>query len=178
MNSVELSRQAWQAIVASEVPYVMVGGFAVIFYTFPRATLDVDFVVAMPMSGIEQIAWQFPANFILNPQPEMEILTGTYRWMIDVEGEAFRVELFQLSNDPHHQLLFANRVAIDFPGVGSNVFIPIAEDLLIQKLRWARTKDLLDAKNILSVQGSRLNLPYVEEWCTRHGTLPKLRDLQ
>lgn len=40
MNGVELSRQAWQAIVASEVPYVMVGGFAVIFYTFPRTTVD------------------------------------------------------------------------------------------------------------------------------------------
>jgi hypothetical protein len=177
MNSVELSRQAWQAVVASEVPYVMVGGFAVIFYTFPRTTLDVDFVLAMPLSAIGQIARHFPANFILNPQPEMEILTGTYRWMIDVEGEAFRVELFQLSNDAHHQLLFAKRVAIDFPGVGSNVLMPTAEDLVIQKLRWARTKDLLDAKNILSVQGGRLNHAYIEEWCTRHGTIQKLRDL-
>jgi len=66
MTDQEISRATLHAILAAGVDYVLVGGLAVIAHTFPRTTMDVDFVVAVPMSSIDRIAQHFPAAFRLD----------------------------------------------------------------------------------------------------------------
>ncbi len=178
MTDEEISRATLHAIMAAGVDYVLVGGFAVIAHTFPRTTLDVDFVVAIPMSGIDRIAAHFPAAFRLDPQPQMEILTGTYRWIAEVEGSTFRVEIFHLADDPHHQELFRRRITLFVPPMQETLWIPAPEDLVIQKLRWARRKDLDDAQNILAVQGDAIDYAHLERWCGQHGTLERLAEVR
>ena len=58
------------------------------------------------------------------------------------------------------------------------VWIPTAEDLVIQKLRWARRKDLDDAQNILAVQGVVIDYAHIEMWCERHGTVERLVEVR
>ena len=157
---------------------MLVGGLAVIAHTFSRTTLDVDFVVAAPLGSIRQIAPHFPPAFRLNPQPEMELLTGTYRWIVEVDGSIFRVEIFHLASDPHHQELFRRRCAVPLPALEQTVWIPTPEDLVIQKLRWARRKDLDEAQNILAVQGETIDYAHIEAWCARHGTLERLAEVR
>lgn len=178
MTDNEISRAGLDAILASGVEYVLVGGLAVIAHTFPRTTLDVDFVVAAPLGAIGQIAPHFPASFHLDPQPQMEMLTGTYRWIVTVEGSTFRVEIFHLADDAHHHELFRRRIATPLPSLGHTVWIPTPEDLVIQKLRWARLKDLDDARNILAVQGDAIDYAHIEMWCARHGTLERLAEVR
>lgn len=178
MTDEEISRATLHAIIAAGVDYALVGGLAVIAHTFPRTTVDVGFVVAVPMSAIDRIARHFPQEFHLDPQPQMEILTGTYRWIVDVDGSTFRVEIFHLADDPHHQSLFARRTTLFVPSLGQAVRIPTAEDLVIQKLRWARNKDLDDARNILAVQAEAIDFAYLELWCGHHGTLERLREVR
>ena len=178
MTDDEISRAALGAILAAGVDYVLVGGLAVIAHTFPRTTLDVDFVVAAPLGAIKEIAPHFPPTFHLDPQPQMELLTGTYRWIVEVEGSIFRVEIFHLASDPHHHELFRRRLALPMPALGQTVWIPTPEDLVIQKLRWARSKDLDDARNILAVQGDAIDYAHIEMWCGRHGTLERLAEVR
>jgi hypothetical protein len=64
------------------------------------------------------------------------------------------------------------------PSIAREAWIPAAEDLVIQKLRWGRAKDLDDARNILSVQAGALDFPYLESWCDRHGTRGKLEEVR
>ena len=85
MTAQEISRATLAAILASGVDYVLVGGFAVNAYALPRSTVDVDFVVAAPMGSIDRIALHFPREFHVDPQPQMELLTGTYRWIVDID---------------------------------------------------------------------------------------------
>lgn len=178
MTDAEISRAALEAIIAAGVEYVLVGGLAVIAHTFPRTTLDVDFVVAASLGSIGEIAAYFPPSFRLDPQPQMEMLTGTYRWIVEVERSTFRVEIFHLTADPHHRELFRHRIATPLPGLEQTVWIPTPEDLVIQKLRWARTKDLDDARNILAVQGEAIDYAHIEKWCAEHGTLERLAEVR
>lgn len=174
MTLQQIAHATLQAIVAAGVDYVLVGGMAVNVYAFPRSTVDVDFVVGGPMISIERIAAYFPSNFHVDPQPQMEMLTGTYRWIVEIDDTEFRVEIFLLGNDAHHQEIFRRKVVEASREFGQEVWIATAEDLVIQKLRWARRKDLDDAQNILAVQGSAIDSDYVEAWCERHGTLAHL----
>jgi hypothetical protein len=57
------------------------------------------------------------------------------------------------------------------------VWIITPEDLVIQKLRWGRRKDLDDAQNVFAVQGSAIDLEYINLWCARHGTMERLSEL-
>jgi hypothetical protein len=162
------------AIEKSGLDYVIVGAFAAGYHSFVRATKDADFVVAAPLSGIEKILPHFPAVFHLDPQPQVEMLTGTSRWIVLVEGTEFRVEIFHLSNDPHHAAIFQRKKAVNLPMHSGKTWILTAEDLVIQKVRWGRTHDLDDARNIVAVQGDALDFRYIESWCQRHGTIERL----
>ncbi len=46
----------------------------------------------------------------------------------------------------------------------------------MQKLRWGRSKDLDDARDVLAVQGPEtLDMAYIEAWCARHSTTERLQ---
>jgi hypothetical protein len=57
------------------------------------------------------------------------------------------------------------------------IWAPTAEDVLVQKLRWARAKDLDDARDVLAIQGTEnLDMNYVRHWCREHGTEGRLEE--
>jgi hypothetical protein len=62
------------------------------------------------------------------------------------------------------------------------VFIPSPEDVIITKLRWAllggRSKDREDVRDVIAVQGDRIDWDYVHAWCDRHGTRPLLDEIR
>lgn len=178
MTSEQITLAALVAVEKTGIPYIIVGALAVNCYTFARVTKDVDFVLGVPLHGIEEVARHLPANFSIDPQPRMELSTGTFRWIIHVEDSDFSVELFHLNNDPHHLEEFARRRAARLESLGRTIWIPTAEDLLIQKLRWGRAKDLDDSRNLLSVQCAALDMGYVERWCAQHGTLARLEEVR
>ena len=106
-----------------------------------------------------------------------EMVTSTRREILRIEGSAFEIELFRLSDDPHDQARFARRRPEEiFPGM--SVYLPSAEDVIVQKLRWSaaakRPKDFGGVLAILQVQGSGLDWGYIRKWCGQHGILELL----
>ena len=178
MTPQEIVLATLDAVEKTGFDYVIVGALAANAYGFARATKDVDFVLGVNLNGIETLAPYLPANFEIDPQPRMELLTGTHRWVIRIPGSDFYVEIFHLGDDPHHREEFARRRKMTLPSIAREAWIPSPEDLVIQKLRWGRTKDLDDARNILSVQGPALDSAYLEGWCARHGTLARLEEIR
>ena len=93
---------------------------------------------------------------------------------------SFKIELFQLSTDPHDQERFQRRVRATL--FGHPVWLPTAEDVIITKLRWSllagRSKDRDDARDVIAVQGDRIDWDYVHPWCDRHGTRDLLDEVR
>ncbi|GAA5483610.1 hypothetical protein [Haloferula sargassicola] len=51
------------------------------------------------------------------------------------------------------------------------IWLPPAEDGIVQKLRWGRSKDLDVTRDVTAVQGPEtLDTAYIERWCAEHGT--------
>src|SRR2546426_9881410 len=78
-------------------------------------------------------------EFEAEPQMSFETNTGTQRQEFRVAGTLFKVEVFRLSEDAHDQERFRRRLSVTVDG--RQVFFPTAEDVIIWKLRWARSKD-------------------------------------
>jgi len=102
--------------------------------------------------------------------------TGTYRQLLKYRGSPFGVELFLLSNDPHDQERFSRRREVYL--LGRKFWFPSPEDVIVTKLRWARSKDKDDVRNVISVQRGKLDWPYIEKWCKQHGTLALLQEIR
>lgn len=164
------------ALAASGVAYLLAGSFSSNFYGIPRSTKDADFVVELHGGvGRDFMAW-LGADFETDPQLSFETNTGTYRQLIQHTSSPFKVELFLLSSDPHDQARFHRRVAVT--AYGRQIWLPTPEDVIIMKVRWARSRDRDDVRAVIGVQGNKLDWPYIETWCERHGTRALLEQIR
>ena len=130
------------------------------------------------MGGIEALAKHVPPEFVIDPQPRMELINGDVSLDHSRARVGFLCRGSFISDDPHHREEFVRRLKLSLPMIAREAWIPSPEDVIIQKLRWGRTKDLDDARNVLSVQSDALDFPYIEAWCERHGTRARLEEVR
>ena len=110
-----------------------------------------------------------------------QVLFDTLTWGRRQVGRSrssppYKVELFEMFDDPFVQEEFSRRRKVFVPMLKGATWLPTAEDVVVQKLRWGRNKDLDDARDVLAVQGvETLDMGYIQGWCARHGTTERLR---
>ena len=157
-----------------ELDYMVVGSFSSNRYGVPRATKDADFVLKINPADRERLYGVLPPAFEIDPQVSFEMVTGTWRQIIQVPSIPFTIELFELSRDDHDQSRFSRRRRLSL--LARDAWLPTPEYVIVQKLRWClggrRSKDFDDAVAVMAVQGKRtLDWLYIEKWCLEHGTL-------
>jgi hypothetical protein len=173
----ELAAMMVDACEAEGIQHMLTGAFAVSYYGVPRATQDVDLVVDIPPPvGFGQLARRLDGHVVFDPQIQFDTHTWGHRHVgTTVDQPPLQVELFELFDDAFVREQFARRQEVRLPSVGRSLWLPTAEDLVIQKVRWGRPKDLDDARDVILVQGSeRLDMARVQDWCARHGRLDVL----
>ena len=161
-----------EALNAQDVPYMLVGSLSSIYYGTTRATQNADFVIQLETGKLPALTAQLGPRFRMNPGTTVESANANRRCLVKLADKSYLIELFLLSEDPHDVERFSRRRKVSF--LNRDVFLPMAEDAIITKLRWFRAgqrrKDIQDARAMLAVQGDHLDWAYVNSWCDRHGT--------
>ncbi|WP_417738578.1 hypothetical protein [Rosistilla oblonga] len=152
------------------LPYMLVGSYSSNVYGIPRATADADFVLEFGGNAMDSLQQELGSDFRLDSQTEFELITGTTRRVLYYLPRDFTIELFQLSQDPFDQSRFQRRVAVQSSLLAGVVWLPTAEDVVVQKLRWGRRQDLSDVSDVLAIQGETLDWRYISRWTDDHGT--------
>ena len=164
----------------ANVPYMLVGSFSSNAYGEARATKDADFVVDLDSTTRQQILSQLPDVFEVDWQVSFETITGHTRQILKIPSIPFEIELFDISKEPFDQSRFSRRQQTSMEG--HTVWLPTAEDVVVQKLRWAclgkRDKDMLDAVNVLKVRAEKLDLKYIRKWCNQLNILHTLTEAE
>lgn len=159
-----------------EIPHMLVGSYSSNFYGVPRSTKDADLVIAAKTDDLLKLQEELPDFLRMEDQSFFEMVTATRKELLHVKGSAFQIELFHLSDDEFDQERFANRIPCQYTEEVTT-FLPKAEDVIIQKLRWSvgamRQKDFDDVVSILKVH-QPIDFPYIESWCAKHGSLDHL----
>jgi hypothetical protein len=158
------------------IPFLLSGSFASNYYGIPRSTRDADFVLQTQHAVGQEFASQLGEDFLLDPQLSFETNTGTFRQRLRHRKRGFKVELFLLSPDAHDQTRFQRRRLVQLHN--RRLWLPSPEDVVVTKLRWARSKDRDDARDVMAVQHDQLDWAYIEQWCGRHGTLALLEEIR
>ncbi|HKB40957.1 MAG TPA: hypothetical protein VKD72_31305 [Gemmataceae bacterium] len=180
MNEDEATVAVIDALEEVGIPYMLVGSFSDNFYGVPRSTQDVDFVLQIGEVALAAFSQRLGSQLRSDPQVSFELVMDTTRNTVHLTGIRFGIGLFALSNDPHDQERFRRRLRVK--SLGREVVVPTAEDVIITKLRWAvqgrRTKDRDDVRDVIAVQGDRIDWDYVHTWSERHGTREALDEIR
>jgi len=181
MYSPQAVMQVLDLLNESGSPYLVTGSLASNVYSTPRSTLDADFVVEMDPNELERFFSGLNHGFERESQMAFETVTGKLQHRFRHRQTNFLVEIFEARmDDPHERSRFERRRSGDVEGrIG---FVPTAEDVIVQKLRWfkqiRRLKDREDVLGVLAYQWKTLDWQYLEHWCGQHETLDLLNDLK
>jgi hypothetical protein len=180
MNLYELASRVIDALEAEEIPYMLVGALSSSVFGIPRATKDVDIVLQLQTrEPLRRLVERLSQVVIFDPQATFETLTGSVRHILTAKTRPpFTVELFELGTDPFVVERFSRRRAEWSSQINRRVFLPTPEDVIVQKLRWGRAKDIEDARDVLAVQTPvRLDMNHVTRWCEAHQTTDRLQKI-
>lgn len=157
---------------------MLVGALSSNAYGIARSTNDADIVVSFETQGVVEFCEQLGSKFRLDRQMQLETITGSVRNVLVFKPTGFEIELFRLNDDPHHQQRFARRRRQWISEIGTEAWIPAVEDVVIQKLRWGRPKDIDDVMGVIGVSGKKIDWKYVKKWATEHETFVQLQQIR
>jgi hypothetical protein len=159
-----------------EAPYLVGGSLASSMHGEPRSTLDVDFVVDLPMAKVQSlVAALEPAYYVDVDTAREAVRTTTSFNAIHLES-AVKVDVFPAGTDAFDQERLEHRLLAQ---VGreppQSIFIDTPEHSILRKLEWYRRggdqsdRQWKDVLSMLRVQGARLDRSRMALWAERLG---------
>ena len=168
MTGEEAVERCLDALNAIGAKYMIVGSISSNFYGIPRSTNDADIVIEVAGDEIAQLRDRLAGVLRLDPQIAFETVGGTTRHLFRVDDSEFVIDVFELGPGPFDRERFNRRVPAKVGGAPT--YLPTAEDVIVQKIRWRRGKDIDDARDVISVQHPNLDWPYILKWADEHGS--------
>jgi hypothetical protein len=149
-----------------DIPYMVVGGFAAIFYGEPRLTIDVDIVLDIKWRHIGPFVAAFPIpDYYVSEEGIRDSLQRRYPFNVIQPTTGAKVDLVPLPRDLFAQAAFQRRQRLEYDELGHSATFIIPEDIIVAKLIAYREtesdKHLRDARGVLMMQWGELNLEAV-----------------
>lgn len=157
---------------AARVPYMLTGSLAAAYYATPRATQDIDVVVAPDEAGVRRVVEGLSAaGYYVDVGAALEALKTRGQFNAVDPDTGWKVDLIVRRGRDFSRTEFQRRTAASLLGV--EVSLASLEDVLLAKMEWAKLGDSelqrRDVVQILERASERLDVPYVERWVQKLG---------
>ena len=156
-----LLKKIAQRLNKAKIPYMVIGGQAVLLYGEPRLTKDIDITLGIGIDGFEKVA-KIVTGLILkilvdNPK---EFVKKTFVLPTKDENTGIRID-FIFSFSPYERQAIEKAINVKFGK--TNVRFAALEDVVIHKVIAGRARDIEDIKSIL-LKNPNYNIEYIKNW--------------
>lgn len=172
MSQTEAIRRIVEALDRAGIPYMLTGSFASSYHGVPRASQDIDLVVAPSEAQLRLLIGLLPQNEYYadlgmaldaaRRESQCNILDLVTGWKADL--------IFRKSR-PFSMAEFDRRTEADVQGL--RVFVATPEDVVLSKLEWAKKSDsqrqIEDAAGLLRARAADLDREYIARWVRELG---------
>jgi hypothetical protein len=134
-----------QLLNSNEVEYLVIGGYAVGLYGYPRATVDLDVWVASNPRNAGKLVKVLKQFGFGTPSLSLELFTQRNK-VIRMGNPPIRIEILTTISGVEFPSCYARRNPVILEGMVVNFIHP--EDLLVNKRAAGRHKDLNDLENL------------------------------
>jgi hypothetical protein len=155
------------ALQRADVPYMITGSFASAAHGTPRATNDIDVVIAPSPAQLQRLLEEFPeTNYYASREAAFDALERHSQFNIIDFETGWKADLIVRRDRSFSRVEFERRQRLAIGGV--SVVVASPEDVLLSKLESAREggseRQISDAAGILRQQGVALDREYVSRW--------------
>jgi hypothetical protein len=148
-----------------QIPYMLVGGIALNYYSVPRLTHDADILIEMKPEHAQMLADRLKPAYHVDSDSVREAIESRREFNLIHLETGFKVDLWVLEDTKFDRLRFSRRVSGQV--FGRNVFLSTPEDLILVKLVWFKESDsqkhYLDALGLYRAQGDTLQRNYLRD---------------
>lgn len=155
-----------------DVAYMLTGSLAAAYYATPRATRDVDLVIAVTLDEVGVLVEELDdAGFYVDLEAAREAVRQQGQFNAIDPDSGWKVDWIVRRNRPFSIEEFERRRRVETMGLVLPMVTP--EDLIVAKLEWARMGaselQLRDAAAILAEHGHDLDRDHLERWIEELG---------
>ncbi len=154
-----LLKKLAQALSAQGIPYMVMGGQAVLLYGEPRMTRDIDLTLGLGVDRQGDVR-QLASGLGLTPLADEAFTRRSFVFPCEEKATGIRVD-FVFSWSAYERQAIARARAVDLEGAAVQFASP--EDLILQKVIAGRPRDEEDVRAVLA-KNPDLNLDYVRRW--------------
>jgi len=153
-----------------DVPFMLIGGQAVLLHGEPRLTLDVDVTLGVSPEALGTVLAACDAMG-LDPLPRTveDFVRETFVLPVSDPATNIRIDLI-FSTTPFEAAAIDRAIEIEI--AGERVPFATAEDLIIHKVFAGRPRDLEDVEGIVSRKGHDLDWEYLASWAEEFAAIP------
>jgi predicted nucleotidyltransferase len=144
-----------------KIPYMIIGGQAVLLYGEPRLTRDIDITIGLDVSGLpDLLRCAEDVGLTLLVEDVEEFVQRTMVLPLQHEESGIRVD-FIFSFTPYEIEAIARAHKVEL--AGREVAFASVEDLVIHKIFAGRPRDLEDVRSVL-LRNRNIDVEYIEKW--------------
>jgi len=125
------------------VEYLLIGGYAVFYHGYPRATEDIDFWVAISPDNAQKLVQVMQDFGLSNVTPELFLQEHQ---LTRIGFKPYRVKVLTTISGVQFETCYARRVVDTIDGIEVNIIS--IEDLKQNKKASGRLKDQDDVQNL------------------------------
>jgi hypothetical protein len=172
-NAIDIALKVARALTAVGAEYFLGGSLASSLQGEPRATNDIDFVIALPVGKVGDLAAALGGEF--------EVDTDTLRDAVLRAScaNAFylpvvtKIDFFGRGYEPFDESEFSRRRTTVVAASGQSLVVKSPEDTVLRKLLWFREggevsdKQWRDIVSVLQISGDKMDQTYLTSWASR-----------
>lgn len=161
------------------IPYMVTGSLSSSFHGRPRATRDVDVVIAPAESDFRAFLERAGAEYHVSAEAAWAAFRGRGMFNVIDAQAGWKADLRVRQERPFSLTEFNRRRKAAILEI--DLWVTSPEDAVLTKLEWAKEtasgQQIQDALGILLVQRDRLDEGYLKEWAVALGVSDMLADL-
>ena len=169
-DSITLAQDLDRIFEENQIPYYVTGGVAASVHGEPRSTVDLDLVVLIDRTDVEELASILATHGFYCPEGAVEeVVRGVRRgFQATHQVSISSVDIYLSDGSEFTISELSRRVRLD-----EGFYVSSAEDTVLQKLKWRQQgqseKQWRDILGILKLQQGDLDYTYLESWADNLG---------
>jgi hypothetical protein len=155
------------ALEQTGIPYMLTGSFASSYHGMPRATQDIDIVIAANPDQLRTFANLLPAReYYVDLEEALEAHGRQAQFSVVDLSTGWKVDLIIRKERAFSRTEFERREPVELHGL--RLYVATAEDLIVAKLEWAKLggsqRQVEDVAGILRIRSGGLDHAYIATW--------------
>lgn len=145
----------------NKIPYMIIGGQAVLLYGIPRLTKDIDITLGVSTDRISDIVKICrSAKLKILPEDYKDFVNKTFVLPVKDKTSEIRVD-FIFSFTPYERQAIERSKKVTVHNTSVN--FASVEDVIIHKIFAGRPRDIEDVRHIL-VKNPKIDIQYIKKW--------------